>query len=480
VTALTTIAAVGWAGADAAAAAPLLISATPAGAAGNGLSGTFGLAVSADGDTVAFSSMATDLGPRVADATPQIYVRRLSTATTTLASHGAGGVPGDALSTRPSVSADGNRVAFLSSATNLDPRDADQRTDAYVATLSTGRVELVSTSGSGAKADAPTGAVTISADGRTIAFTSPATNLGGAAGGSAAGVYVKDLASGAVTQVAGGGELGASGVSLSSDGTDVAFSTDAALASGDGNGRADVYVKDLTTGRLTLASATADGVAGSAGSTDPALQADGSAVVFASFASNLDPNDDETGSDIYRKDLRTGTLALLSTATDGEKADASSSLPSVSGDGRFVSFASYASNLDPRAAQGRQLDVYVKDTESGAIQLASASANGTRADGTSLYSALTGAGSNVVFTSNSTTLSPRDTNRLADVYAFDPFPAAGPPPVPGWHHHPGCGHRGAHSHRRAHGRRCKRHHRCGRHEARGRAAARAKARRPRL
>jgi Tol biopolymer transport system component len=422
-----------YGGATAVAAAPPppeLLSVTPAGTAGNGLSGTFGLSMAAGGGAVAYSSAATDLGPPVPGPTPQIYVRSLSRSSTTLAS-AKDGTPGDALSTRPSISGDGSRVAFLSAATNLDPRDPDQRTDAYVAAADGSAIELVSTSSSGEKADAVTTAVTLSADGGTVAFVSAAGNLG--LPGGVASVYVKDLGTGAVEPVPtpatdDPGELGASGVSLSADGRRVAFSTDAALLPEDRNARSDVYVWDRGTGELTLASRTPAGSAGNQGSTDAVLTADGSSVVFASFASDLHPADDEPGSDIYRSRLTGAAVELLSTAAGGAKANASSSLPSVSGDGRWVSFASYATNLDPRAAAGWQLDVYVKDTTTGDVRLASASADGTRADGTSLYSALSAAGSRVAFTTNSTTLSPMDGNRLADVYLFDPFPAAEPPP----------------------------------------------------
>jgi Tol biopolymer transport system component len=477
--ALTVLVGLTWGPAAAAAApAPALVSATPQGAAGNGLSGTFGLAYSADGDWAAFSSMATDLGPAVPDSTPQIYVRRLSTGTTTLASATEAGGPGDALSTRPAISGDGGRVAFLSSATNLDPRDDDQRTDAYVTTLATGEVRLISTSSSGEKADAATNGVTISDDDRTVAFITAATNLDAADTDAEPDVYVEDLATGTVRLASAGGdgtggEYGAAGVSLSADGQRVAFSTDAALVAGDDNERADVYVKDLASGELVLASATASGTVGDAGSTDPELTADGSSVVFATFASNLDPVDGDAESDIYRNDLATSVLTLLSTTSTGEKGDASSSLPSVSGDGRFVSFATYATNLDPRAAEGRQLDVYVKDTATGEVVLASASADGTRADGTSLYSALSGSGSRVVFTTNSTNLSEADTNRLADVYVVEPIVAAPPPPPPPPPEPPPvCGHPGPQwhrvtHHRCRHGRRsgCRRCRHCGRRRA---------------
>src|ERR671931_242752 len=90
---------------------PLLVSQTPAGTAGNGRSGVFGLAISGDGASVAFSSEATDLGPADPGPSPDIYVRRVDVGTTVLASSTATGEPGNALSTRPSISFYGDRVA---------------------------------------------------------------------------------------------------------------------------------------------------------------------------------------------------------------------------------------------------------------------------------------------------------------------------------------------------------------------------------
>ena len=410
---------------------PALVSQTPAGAAGNGVSGTYGLAVSGDGRSVAFSSMATDLVATDRDPSPDIYVRRRHAGTTVLASVTAAGEKGNADSTHPSLSFDGRRVAFLSAATNLDPAADAQQVDAYVKDLATGALTLVSTSSSGERANGPTSAVVLSGNGREIAFASTATNLDPRDTDSAPDVYVKDLASGRVTLAStapdgskpAAGESGVRGVSLSRNGRWVAFSTDAPLDPTDTNNRSDVYVKDLRTGELFLASATPEGTIGDAASTDPVLTARGNAVVFRSFADNLDPRDHEQDSDIYRTDLSTGELSLVSTNAAGEKGNNSSSTPAVSGGGRMVAFASYATNLVAKPpAQGQLNDVYVKDLATGQVVNVSGYAADEQPGAFSLSPALPFDGSSVTFESNNpftpadTNNLAADTNNLADVY----------------------------------------------------------------
>ena len=403
---------------------PALISQTPAGTAGNGVSGTYGLAVSGDGRSVAFSSMATDLVATNQSGSPEIYVRCLDAGTTVLASTTAAGEIANAISMRPSLSFDGRHVAFLSAATNLEPVDGKQQFDAYVKDLDTGALTRVSTSSSGERANGPTSDAAISGNGRKVAFVSNATNLVPRDTDTAPDVYVKDLASGSVTLVSiapdgskpAASQNNVSGVSLSFNGRWVAFSTDAALDPSDTNGRKDVYVKDLWTGELFLASATQDGTIGDAASTDPVLTARGDAVVFSSFADNLDPRDHQQDSDIYRTDLSTGELSLVSTNAAGEKGNNSSSTPAVSGDGRIVAFASYATNLVAEPpAQGQLNDVYGKDLATGQVVNVSGYAADEQPGAFSLSPALPFDGSSVTFESNNP-FTPADTNNLADVY----------------------------------------------------------------
>jgi Tol biopolymer transport system component len=281
----------------------------------------------------------------------------------------------------------------------------------------------VSKSSGGERANGPTSAVALSANGRTVAFVSSATNLDPRDSDEYPDVYVAN-ASGRVTLASVAPDrskpqptrLGAGDVSLSANGRWVAFSTDAPLDPADTNDRNDVYVKDRWTGALVLASATADGAVGDASSTHPVLTADGDAVVFSSFADNLDSADPEQGSDIYRKDLTTGALLLVSTNAAGEKGDDSSSSPAVSGDGRLAAFSSYATNLDAQPPTQRELDVYVKDLADGQIVNASRLAPAEPTGIVSLYPALPFDGSSVTFTSNATQFTAADTNNLADVY----------------------------------------------------------------
>ena len=267
-----------------------------------------------------------------------------------------------------------------------------------------------------------TTAVAISGNGRRIAFVSTATNLVPADTDAAADVYVElrtgkvVLASVPASGVKPASGRGASDVALSRSGRYVAFSTTAALDPRDLNGAADVYVKDLRTGALTLASATAAGTVGDSGSTHPALDARGDAVVFASFAADLDPADTEPDSDIYRKDLTTGALTLVSTNAAGAKGDDSSSDPAISGDGRTVAFGSYASNLDEQPSGQWTMNVYVKDLATGAVADVSGPVPAEPSGIISLYPALPQHGRSVAFTTNGGHLWRADTNNVADVY----------------------------------------------------------------
>src|SRR5919109_4368132 len=224
----------------------------------------------------------------------------------TLASTSDTGVKGNADSSDPSLSADGTKVAFGSLATNLDPADTDSTHDVYVKDLATGNIILASTSDTGTKGSGVE--PSLSADGTVVAFRSSATNLD----------------------------------------------------PGDTDFIADVYVKDLATGDITLASTSDAGTKGNSHSYKPSLSADGTRVAFWSFATNLDPGDTDGPADVYVKDLVTGEITLVSTSDGGVKGEGPSYDPSLSADGRKVAFWSHATNLDPGDPFPNE-DAYVKD-----------------------------------------------------------------------------------------------------------------------
>ena len=185
----------------------------------------------------------------------------------------------------------------------------------------------------------------------------------------------------------------------------MAITSGSNLDPADTDNRSDVYVKDLVTGDITLASTSDDGVKSNGESMSWNLSADGTRVVFLSDATNLDPTDTDQIGDIYVKDIATGDLFLASTSDNGVKANAGSgdSVPSLSEDGTTVAFKSSASNLDP-ADTDIIPDIYVKTLTTGDITLASISVNGAKGNGESIFSSLSADGSRVAFSSAATNL----------------------------------------------------------------------------
>ena len=181
----------------------VLVSAAAGGEPGNGPS-SYGLSTSADGRYVAFASMATNLDPGDTDTVVDVFVKDLSTGQVQLASQTAAGVKGTAISERPSISADGQTVAFVSAADNLSPDDTDGYPDVFVKNLRTGDLTVASRTADGIKAATGGESATVSADGSTVAFSSTATNLSPDAADGGSHVYVKRLDTGTLTLVDGG------------------------------------------------------------------------------------------------------------------------------------------------------------------------------------------------------------------------------------------------------------------------------------
>jgi hypothetical protein len=154
---------------------------------------------------------------------------------------------------------------------------------------------------------------------------------------------------------------GASGApSISADGRYVAFESVATnLVDGDSNGSVDVFVHDRQTGETVLVSLDRDGAQGSFGSSHPGISADGRFIVFRS-GSKLAPDDTNASSDVYLRDSAAGTTRLVSTSYDDRMVNDASDHPCVSPDGRFVVFESRASNLVVHDTNGVQ-DIFLRD-----------------------------------------------------------------------------------------------------------------------
>jgi hypothetical protein len=317
---------------------------------------SFGFSMSADGAFVAFVRGSF------------IYLWARSGGTLTLVSHASTGAasPPNGASVRPAVSANGNVVAFTSSATDLVAGQVDNNnaTDVFSFTRATGAVTLVShipasatTTGNGG-ASGPV----ISGDGAFVAFESTATNLAPGVtdiNGTSRDVFLYardtqaiDLVSHNVGTVASTGNAFSERPRISADGAYVAFgSTASDLNAGyDDNGTFDVFLYSRATGEVTLVShtklSTNSTAAGPSGSHE--ISSDGAFVTFSSLATDVIWSDDTNGADdafVFARSNAALTLASHVPASATTTGNGASGSPAISGDGSVVVFSSTATNL---------------------------------------------------------------------------------------------------------------------------------------
>jgi len=307
------------------------------------------------GRFVAFASRASNLGPRDGNfRLADIYVYDALTAQTRLISLGPHDLPANGPSRAPSISRDGNVVAFASDASNLVPGDRNRHGDIYVR-RGGGPVERVSVGLGGRRADGSSYQPTISADGRFVAFTSAADNLIAGDDNAQPDVFRVELSTGAIRRVSvtstGRQARGASSnPSLTGDGLEVSFASTAPnLVRRDRNRVPDVFVRDTishTTRRVTISTR---GREQNAAVAPPFTQisgvsADGRYVVFDSDATNLVRGDRNEHTDVFRHDTVTRRTILLSRSAGGEGSN-DSVAPAISADGGRTVFESFADNL---------------------------------------------------------------------------------------------------------------------------------------
>ena len=170
----------------------------------------------------------------------------------------------------------------------------------------------------------------------------------------------------------------------------------------------------------------ATGAAGAAGDTtslEPSVSADGRYVAFDSFADNLDPDSDDSIKDVFVRDLQADTTTLVSraTGTAGSVGDGDSVDCSISADGRYVAFTSEADNLDPDSNDSFA-DVFVRDLQSNTTTLVSraSGAAGVVSDSVSLSgTSISADGRHVAFSSNADNLDLDSNDSVVDVFVRD-------------------------------------------------------------
>ncbi|MDP1945924.1 MAG: putative Ig domain-containing protein [Nitrospirota bacterium] len=382
------------------------VSVDSTGVAGSGASSA--PSINSDGSLVAFTSQAANFVAGVSGS--QIYLHNRQTnqievvsrdSTTTIVISGNGG------SSAPSISSDGSLVAFVSLATNLVTGVSGQQI--YVRNRQTGQTSVISKSSAGVAGTGISSAPAISADGRYVAFVSASTNL--VSGVSGTQVYVHDRQTGQTTLVSKDNNLtpipgndNSSTPTISSDGQFVAF---ASLSTnlGAAGGNRQIYVHDRLNGpngTTSLVSKDSAGTVGNGNSSVPSISGDGRYVAFVSGATNIVAG--FSGQQVYIHDRNTGpngTNSLISRDNSGtpNAGNQNSNTPSISADGRYVAFVSASTNLIALIS-GQQ--VYLHDRTGPTTSLVSrdnTSGSVVAGDAASDIPAMNGSGGFVAFAS---------------------------------------------------------------------------------
>jgi hypothetical protein len=358
-----------------------LVSVNAAGTAGGNNNSAFngGLTMTPDGRFVVFTSYASDLVATPTNNHQNVFVRDMQTGVTQLVSiNQAGTQSADNDSFISGISDNGRTVVFTSAADDIVPNDTNFTYDVFAYDMPTGKVALVSVNAAG------TGT-----------------------GNSDSTAFVH-------------------GSVVSSDGRFVAFESDASdLVPNDTNGQGDVFVRDLVAGTTTLVSVNASGTAsGNSFSRGISISSDGSRVAFTSRATDLTTG--VTG-DIYVRDLTTQTTTVVDVSTTGGQANSDSDGAAISADGNSVLFSSRATNLIPRDDQipGRDTHIYLRNLQLGQTAAMDANRdNSDPSDGTTFdLGVVTPDGKFVAYFSGADDIVAQDTNFADDVFERDVFNA---------------------------------------------------------
>jgi hypothetical protein len=461
-----------------------LVSINPNGFGGNGNSAYGGM--SPDARYVVFSSDATDLVPGDTNGFSDILVRDMVGRTTVLVSQSTGGAEGNGVSSQPVMTPDGRYVAFISTSTNL-ANGGHNSPDIFLRDLVAETTVAMSSAATGSPTGAAISSLSISTNGRYVAFFSTALNLVPDVTQTGGEIYVRDFVAGGITwasanatptakAILGGNFTPASEHPvLSDDGMWVAFKTGSNTFTGGSavifqyntatatlttvftNGiyatyGDDVYGPEMTpdgrfitftsqeqgsptngsirlwdsqTGTNVLISTNLSGDYSTNTLADaPLITPDGRYVVFLSSAKDLTGNMVSNGSHIFRCDVQEGGMTLLDVDTNGiGSTDFTGTMPSLSTNGQFAAFSGPDGALVSLDINGAN-DVFVRDATAGATQLISQrdpSVSRRSGDRISLESppSISADGRWVAFASFANDLVPNDTNNACDVFLCD-------------------------------------------------------------
>jgi Tol biopolymer transport system component len=376
-----------------------------------------------EGRFVVFVSSMPGLVQGATGMSNQVYWRdRMDGSLILVSSPDGGNNEGQGNSTNPSISADGLTVVFESDAFDLVANDNNGVKDVFVWSAMTNTVERASVSDAGVEGDAASSEPVVSGDGKVVAFTTYASNLGGTVAGTTnPNVYRRVLATGTNTLVshanasASEGNFGSSRPSISEDGTRIAFWSYASdLVAGDTDGIWDIFVYDSSSGYNTLVSYANGGALRNAANDSsgissiftPTISGNGRYVAYASPASDLVTGDTGGWQDVFVVDTQTSSVVRASVSSsevqaDGNSATGTASRIALSYDGNLVAFATSATNLGTASAD----NIVIRNISAGTTSVVTATGGWAPS-----YVSMSRTGAYVNFLSSATGLDTRFTN----------------------------------------------------------------------
>lgn len=412
-----------------------LVTVSLTGQAGDG--DALSVRLSEDGRYAAFVSLARNLVPTYSYYMPQAFRRDLRARFTEYVSlSDDDDVAGREIEYPLGISADGNIIAFQTIAAGLAGNADEADLDVFTRNVEKGETLVHSESAEGQPEKGFGYAPALAPDGRYVAFAS-SRHLVPQTGNLLVNIYrveigtedwelidVNDQGEAAFTDEDCGGAGTSYGPSLSRDGKLVAFeTTGVGLVSGlNGNCQLQVYLRDLRDPdepKTTLVSATPNGdpctsASGEVGTAAIRLSADGRWAVFYSGCNDLVGTDAHDYSDIFVRDLVNEKTIKVSVDLAGGESDGHSWNPQISGDGRYVAFTSEATDLISGDTNGLS-DLFLRDLKEKTTTRINVQPNGAQLASATHNFGLAGNGAAIAFMTNDKLL-PEDTNDWADVY----------------------------------------------------------------
>ncbi len=336
---------------------------------------SYPLGVSPEAGTryVLYSSVASNVVSGDANGNSDVFLFDRVALTTERVSVGVGGVEGNGGTIRAAMSGntavDGTPpryVAFVSSSSNLVAGDTNGKSDVFLRDRVAGTTTLVSRGVGGVPADGDSFDVSVSDNGRYVAFSSAASNVVAGDANGSSDVFVRDMVAGTTERVSVGfvGEASGSSSSpqISADGRFVAFDSDADdLVSGDDNLSYDVFVRDRLSGSTERVSVGPSGQQGEDDSESPSMSRDGRYIAFDSDAEEFSDLDGNISTDVYVRDRLARNTARASEKANGLDAFSDATGGSISPEGRFVGFDTDSSDYKEATDTNDDYDVYLKD-----------------------------------------------------------------------------------------------------------------------